>query len=503
MVKRRTVPVKTEAPVHIRNGRAQNAGKTAIVVCHGMGQQVRFQTIGDLIATLSRRFRVAKPVSGRLVRFDDLTLGRAEMTWADEAGEHEVHVYEAYWAPLTEGRVNLRDVLSFLLHAGIDGTRAALRGTFHRFMFNDRQTFPVARWTFLSFLVALLVVGALFAINFAASAIFANHIRMPGFAWAEVAWFPRAIANDVLIMVVGIAMFAVPFLLPRATAKVGRSCEHARGAAGAKVAALPIYALVMATIVAGCLVTAHTASAFLGSDRAFTGTVIMPAWLLNHVEGKGLVGLWGIVAVTSAFVKRFLTRFGGDVAAYLSAHRLSKFDEIRSAIQKTVFNVVCAVYKEGGYGSCVVVGHSLGAVAAYDALNAVLVEEAVTGEKFSPTAGLITFGAPLDKTAFVFRTHNPKDCDVREALAAAVQPLIAFEGVRPRWINIWSPNDIISGSLELYDRFDRTNSNVVANIVDWEADKPLYAHVQYWNNDVLAETIHDLCIPSGTMRRVA
>ncbi|MGA2214415.1 MAG: hypothetical protein ABSH31_14160, partial [Bryobacteraceae bacterium] len=41
------------------------------------------------------------------------------------------------------------------------------------------------------------------------------------------------------------------------------------------------------------------------------------------------------------------------------------------------------------------------------------------------TRALITFGSPLDKTAFLFRTqsNHPRD-EMREELAASVQPLI-------------------------------------------------------------------------------
>ena len=92
------------------------------------------------------------------------------------------------------------------------------------------------------------------------------------------------------------------------------------------------------------------------------------------------------------------------------------------------------------YGDDVIAGHSLGAVVAYDALNA-----AIAKERWHPkgqmrvverTRAFITFGSPLDKIAFIFRTQS-KDGDVREALASQVQPLID-EPARPRWINIFS-----------------------------------------------------------------
>ena len=44
-----------------------------------------------------------------------------ELTVSDGTTTRAVHIYEAYWAPLTEGQVTLRDVILFLFHAGFDG----------------------------------------------------------------------------------------------------------------------------------------------------------------------------------------------------------------------------------------------------------------------------------------------------------------------------------------------------------------------------------------------
>ena len=57
------------------------------------------------------------------------------------------------------------------------------------------------------------------------------------------------------------------------------------------------------------------------------------------------------------------------------------------------------------------------------------------------------------------------------------------------WLNIWSPNDIISGSLEFYDTAEAaaggSNDRRIRNVIDRQADLPLIAHVQYWNNPLL------------------
>jgi hypothetical protein len=115
------------------------------------------------------------------------------------------------------------------------------------------------------------------------------------------------------------------------------------------------------------------------------------------------------------------------------------------------------------------------------------------------TTRLITFGSPLDKTAFLFRTQISPDHHYREALAGLQQPLIMTYAVRPstfKWINLYSPADIISGSLAYYDcQPDEAQNpacagrNAVDNHLDPSAWFPLYAHTQYWGGQLLARTL--------------
>jgi hypothetical protein len=114
------------------------------------------------------------------------------------------------------------------------------------------------------------------------------------------------------------------------------------------------------------------------------------------------------------------------------------------------------------------------------------------------TRALVTFGSPLDKSAFIFRTQVGKKVDwIREQLAASVQPLIVdYAQYRPAtftWINIWSPMDIISGELNYYDDPKKTVRNTppaVVNMIDPQARVPILAHVEYWKNDTLAKQLY-------------
>ena len=94
----------------------------AVFVAHGMGQQIPFQTLDAVAQGLRRadkrrREQTKQPAATRAPVIRTVTLGderlqRVELTLLTNDGEREVHIYEAYWAPLTEGQVKLRDVMN-------------------------------------------------------------------------------------------------------------------------------------------------------------------------------------------------------------------------------------------------------------------------------------------------------------------------------------------------------------------------------------------------------
>jgi hypothetical protein len=199
----------------------------------------------------------------------------------------------------------------------------------------------------------------------------------------------------------------------------------------------------------------------------------------------------------------------GDVAAYVSPYKDSRFDDIRHQIQKIGFNVGKIIYGFGlplaaapKYKKLVIVGHSLGSILAYDTLNALINLDSVSSPAdrrnvAKRTRALITFGSPLDKTAFIFRMQTNCDQDwIREQMVASAQPLILDYDHYPlgsfAWVNIWSPMDIISGSLDYYDdpAIQPGDPRHVQNKVDPQARIPLMAHVQYWGNALLRKEIY-------------
>lgn len=372
------------------NGDAVVAGvraPAAVVAAHGMGQQVPFETLDTLLAGFGEAARgpIARTV---IVGGERLHRLEAVLTLPD-GSSREVHFYEAYWAPITEGQVGIRDVIGFLWRSGLSGIRHGLK-PFRRSIFNAVVEFPVPARTALQFAAAL----------------------------------------------------------------------------AAFTAAALLYAV---------LVRELAMRASLGSPLLWEA----PAWLL------ALLGaLW---------VRGVLVQYVGDVAVYVQPQVLDRFAEMRQRIKDTVQKTTRAVYCEP-YEDVILVGHSLGSVVLYDVLNSLLVDQALGIAGAPEVAGrtrlLLTFGSPLDKTAFIFGTVGRRSL-ARDALAASLQPLVTNREVRPPWINLYSPWDLISGPLDYYDLPDRSNPHPAANVRDPGATTPLLAHVEYWRGSLLFATILD------------
>jgi hypothetical protein len=185
--------------------------------------------------------------------------------------------------------------------------------------------------------------------------------------------------------------------------------------------------------------------------------------------------------------------------------------------------------KRPAYDEIIVLGHSLGSVVAYHALNAVLVTDALRPptqplRAAERTSLFLTFGSPLDKITYLFRAQAakpheaprkarrpdedrrtgpvlavavPGDSTFRDALDGAFAPLASCSATRWQipWTNIWAPGDIISGALNYFDPAEnkrrpndppRVNNEKEDNASRW---KPIAAHTRYWMQPKFAAAI--------------
>ncbi len=486
-----------------------------MIVCHGMGQQVPFETI-DNVARILRRAdisRGAPPADVEVVtRFVDLGIGkpvaRAEITLQHGDADIDVHIYEAYWAPLTAGKISLRQVIGFLLDAAICGLRTCNQ-TFLRWMFEAWQEFPVTHRAFWKLLVALAVVLSLVVMNATIMAVVASRaLGHDGGGWPQPQLLGAMTADFVVVVIAwlcaGLALataYATHQRIGENTIGWDRRSMHVRMGTG--LTGVLVWIAIVATIVGGLLLCVDLVGAVAGWTTLWSWAcrkdVVKACELASPSIGL-LIAVWAMVVVLSYAIRKVLVEYVGDVVAYVNAHEVSEFHDIRDAIQKTAHDIGAAVYglrRDDGVGSqysrVVVAGHSLGSVVAYDMLNRLLLEDSWRPHPnvLARTASLVTFGSPLDKTAFIFRSQKPVEAEVREALAAGIQPLIAGTKYRETlsWTNLWSKPDWISGNLIYYDKNPPAAAWDVKNLEDDYANIPLLAHIMYWRSPLLAHTL--------------
>ena len=265
------------------------------------------------------------------------------------------------------------------------------------------------------------------------------------------------------------------------------------------------------------------------ANASLTGGMNAPDKFLLVIYGFGTLGVY-------LLIRKFLIQYAGDVAAYITAYKVSKFSAVRAQIQEQGFKTARHIYSSADYDKVILVGHSLGSVIAYDTLNGIINHDLVQGKAWQAaerTRLFLTFGSPLNKVAFIFRAqlrHN----EIRERMAAAKQPLLEENHVyRPGcWVNVWSPNDVISGPLNYFDMgvtrpqkkgpdaytfkyrrrpapvgtfpgTDPLSGSRVADLVETHtadvrpvlpnrdpgANIPLLAHTQFWDNPLIYKII--------------
>jgi hypothetical protein len=552
--------------------------RLAVFVTHGMGQQVPFSTVSDLVTELQKEpsFSSVTPVT-QTVLLGEQRLQRIALQL--EPSGREIHFYEGYWAPLTAGVATLRDVMRFLLQAGINGLRNN-EGVFRRWAFGGFQVYdiPVRTWVYL--VVAVATIGALVSMNTVITVVTLARATLG----QRPEWLTDRLFEDLTITLDIFLLAAVAFGVTLLAAVVVRRLGRVRplrwitGMLSVLTFVVAIFAAIIAGVILPALLIVHGRAASLaGPPPSFWGYLLGAGWpgTLSTVSTTVLEGFFLLLALwiigrpwpviyrtfrgqlvarwketesdqqqpiasvlvlflfgtlltlvviaayktwrfsqtvaggahwsidllltwfallgVSAVVRYFLVQYVGDVAVYVSAHTIDRFAEVRQKIRDAVYAGAQAVYAASGevaYDGVILVGHSLGSVVSYDVLNRLINEEQLQtpgpSDVVRRTRLLLTFGSPLDKTAYVFSTQTGRINPIREALAASTQPLIQdyrFRGML--WINLYSPWDIISGALKYYDKRGTPSPPAIRNLLDPDATTLLAAHTEYWHNPLL------------------
>lgn len=481
----------------------ETSTKVAIIVVHGMGQQVPFETI-DGVARLIRDHNKdncvregAKDIHCGFVQLDDQTIAaRAELELQTSTDNRTIHIYEGYWAPHTEGRIGILQVVTFCLYSIWQGWGFCRAGKFNRFVFNQWKDFSIKKGSQLAFLIALIFFIGFFASNFFIFTILGTLLTTDRI---NTSLFHALTQDLALIAGPAVLLFLSHWSLSKTVFKPSKpdTIQKGRKRTMAETIATFSFSWAIGLTVLFTLVSAILMGFHLLTRVAFLEQSTTPPALISYIPA---IILWVIAVALSYVIRQFVIQYLGDVAIYLSSYRVSAFHEIKDKIKDSVTKVGRAVYglkvngDEPYYEEVIVLGHSLGSVVAYDMLNSLVNLELQKNVPASMgcadrTKLFLTFGSPLDKSAFVFRTQNTRQAEVREALASAVQPFILDYQYRPQhWYNIWSQADPISGALEYYDDQPQ-HPKAIKNLIDPDADVFLLAHNQYWKNPMFIDLL--------------
>ena len=558
------------APGLQRESRDRNK-PVAVFVCHGMGEQVHFETIEAVVDALLREegsedARAAGPVpflkrlkarpprskqkaQAQLVRLGDNSMMQGRVTLGQGGNAREAHVYEGYWSPLTKGKIGVWQVFSFLFDTAALGISNCVRNrNFIRFMFRKKEEFQawhiiaLATLLLLTYFTSLLLVLPVFLTSVATlGALLSKLFSANTAAWivspmvAAETWYVARI--EAFLFGIGIATVLLPKLYSWLRRNIFLLQILGWGIRAASFF-LAIWSVIGLALTLGLAFSQFAKYAIenLAGKTANQLNLVQPLpWYFNPVPQllhlwicfllttfarfAGLpYGLfrsaliWTLALVLGYFIRWFLVGFAGDVAIYTTSYKVSQFDEVRDKIRITVLDAARPIYaaRVGGqatgeflYDDVIVTGHSLGSVIAYDTLNTLICDDKLGTSQFDVkerTRLFLTFGSPLDKTAFIFRTHSSKTQDFREEAAEQLQPLIQSYSFRPdHWVNIWSLMDIISGRLKYYDDTDQKAGGAkrVMNLWDKQAWVPFAAHTEYWNNSLFGKILREaiLAIP--------
>jgi hypothetical protein len=480
---------------------AAGPARIAVFAAHGMGQQIPFQTMDAIASGLLQAAGASgsTPIATRTVKLKDpsgdsakdLVTQRIEIKSLDANGQPvEIHVYEGYWAPLTEGKLSARDVILFLLSGAFNGIRK-WRGPFKRWVFGDIQDLKPSRHTIIHLVTAVLALGSLLLFNAVIAAVaLGRYLKVkPGSAppWPSEPLL-AAINSITWYFCVAVGIYGLLILIAIGLNKWLKPGGKRWWILFNDALWWLFLILLGITITAGALVLLAMASESVQS------------WVTAHTApAVPWPVMWVVLLGISWAVRQFMIQFVGDVAAYISPQKLDRFYEIRVQIRQWVFNIARAVYSEPSYQRIGIIGHSLGSVVVYDVLNRLLLDDYLNGGTLKVaerTKALVTFGSPLDKVAYFFNLQGHQTTTTREALAASLQPLILDYPLfrKMKWVNVYSPHDIFAGSLDFYDLESDPHFEdmKVDNKEDPDAQIPLVAHTQYWNGTTIYSELYRL-----------
>ncbi len=484
--------------------------RAAMLLIHGIGEQSPYETLDKFTRGLLRyqlKENKAEKINPTLTAFTtgikDVSAVSVRLTGLPFKS---FDLYEYYWADKVQGRITWYKSLWFLIRTGFASLnfRKQLPMLLESSSGNGKRRSPlaviaqeIATALLLLFVMALLVtlvviVGARSPEVLRAAREFGGDLAV---TFRGVPW-TRGVLGTLFLLFGTVWVYLILNVVQERLESWRIAARHKEsGAAWRGMSAntqwLP-YSLVVFSIVS--LVQALLLVFVQKDVEAILG--IIGAFL----KTPGIV--WSVALILLGVALRwFLVYYIGDIILYVTTDPKSPHYETRCTIRDTCSDTLRTLLKKD-YDVVYLLGHSLGSVIAYDALdelakdirletkgNRDLTEKAVKKLGIDKLKGLLTFGSPLDKVFYFFRTDVSDEQAVRSQLLSYVYSsrkrksqrdygsykFEAYESYFQNlyWLNLYSSMDIISGHLDFYN-VDKQHAMGFWN--------PFLAHGEYWQS---------------------
>ena len=464
--------------------------RAALLLIHGMGEQVPWQEPDAVVQGLTRRY-MSRPAPA-----------------PGDAPQVDLQGVELHY--LVERTASAPPRTTPVIRIGLKSSRRR-RSRFdsidvHQVYWADRPQ-GIVSWA----AVARWILASAFApvLHWPRNAAAIVQEREWGRRWPSVGRLLLEMLFAVGVPALGVALVATVLLAGRGLVQMGIEARDAMATLGLADGAGLLAVLVLAAAALSALVGSYRVLRRARQEEDLVRMAVertrrlvaeaperisrLRLWALLSIAGAAVLGLatwavarwidpWDLIRATSAqlgwvwwkvaligvgvWLSRFLVRSVGDVAVYaLGADPRHRFATARRDILDRVAAQLARLEKE--YDEVFVAGHSLGSVIAYDALNErVALDWARHRKKGAPKiSGFLAFGSPLDKFYYFFRRQSFGK-PVLEQIESASTFLwkkgsgrrygeVEFERYQPpqtvaRFWVAWSPLDVLGHKVDHY-----------------------------------------------------
>jgi len=451
------------------------AGRTAIVIVHGVQPHARYQIQDECATNLCAQLNADPYWKAGKPWTLDVVQPHVKKDAALQATITRVHrqddflgaapffdVVEAYWSPLDKGKANFAGILAWLLR-----TLFVPLNTTAAFSASTAKTAYDLAFTLVAALAGVSgLVASLYLLVIAANRVLVIQgcSASTGCAYLDAlalwkASIPKDFSTPTLVALAITA--AGGFLVVQALKGLWSLLFHWKASSPAH--ALKRLALIIAVGLVGGAVMLIVEKSYEQTSPGFA----QAAYLFVFAAAVFETG--------RTILQQFFVYFLQDVMIYTTRDQNSDFYGLRSKILELVSAQIEAACSDDacdgrGYERVFVLGHSLGSTICLDAIIQ-FYQACRQGSKdwtsFQRLRGFVTFGTALEKTKYFTDTLDPSPSaaadqwrnDLYGTLFTLAPSVLDVSQRSSRtgifWVNYWYPLDIVSNAIDSYRSYMR------------------------------------------------